>query len=89
MLYIIYITKDEFVDLDRLRNFTISGLGGSDMSAAMIKLAKYPEVEAAIVITDGGYLLLRPTHALFSECFGCFQDQVTIILNQNMAILSV
>ncbi|ETR66156.1 MAG: hypothetical protein OMM_13170, partial [Candidatus Magnetoglobus multicellularis str. Araruama] len=49
----IYITKDEFVDLDRLRNFTISGLGASDMSAAMIKFVKDPEVEAAIVITDG------------------------------------
>ena len=47
------VTKDEYIYLDQLKNYTISGLGGSDMSEAMFALGNNPEVEAAIIITDG------------------------------------
>jgi predicted metal-dependent peptidase len=46
-------TRDEMVDLDQFERLTISGLGGSDLSDAMYKLAEDPEVEAAIIMTDG------------------------------------
>lgn len=47
------VTKDDYVSPDRLYDYTIAGYGGSDMSPAMIQLARDPEVEAAIVLTDG------------------------------------
>jgi hypothetical protein len=47
------VTSDRFVSAEQLQSFTIAGLGGSDMSPAMLQLAGDPEVEAAIVVTDG------------------------------------
>lgn len=47
------VTKDEMITPEELNNYFIDGLGGSDMSAAMLKLSEDPEVEAALVITDG------------------------------------
>lgn len=47
------VTRDELVEVETLRRFTVAGFGGSDMSPAMWRLALDPEVDAAIVITDG------------------------------------
>lgn len=47
------VTVDERVEVESLANYRISGLGGSDMSSAMQRLAEDPEVTAAIVLTDG------------------------------------
>jgi predicted metal-dependent peptidase len=47
------VTRDEIVDVSRLLSFPFAGLGGSDLRPAMYRLARDPEVEAAIVITDG------------------------------------
>ncbi len=47
------VTADEWVPAAELSNFNIFGFGGSDMSPAMYQLAADPEVERAIVITDG------------------------------------
>ncbi|MFZ2897456.1 MAG: VWA-like domain-containing protein [Saprospiraceae bacterium] len=47
------VTADEWVDTSQLGSFQIGGFGGSDMSAAMQRLAEDQEVERAIVITDG------------------------------------
>lgn len=47
------ISADEWVGVEALDNFSIKGLGGSDMSAGMYQLATDPEVERIIVITDG------------------------------------
>ena len=47
------VSSDEVVDIDQLNGFYIAGYGGSDMSPAMHRLAEDPEVEAAIVLTDG------------------------------------
>jgi hypothetical protein len=47
------VTRDELVDVSRLQSFPLAGLGGSDLRPAMWRLALDPEVEAAIVITDG------------------------------------
>jgi predicted metal-dependent peptidase len=47
------VTGDEYIDPAELREFSIRGFGGSDMSPAMTLLANDPDVEAAIVITDG------------------------------------
>lgn len=47
------VTSDEWVDTHQLGHFEIGGFGGSDMSVAMLRLADDPEVERAIVITDG------------------------------------
>jgi predicted metal-dependent peptidase len=46
-------TSDELVDLARFERLTIDGLGGSDLSDAMYRLAADPEVLAALVLTDG------------------------------------
>jgi predicted metal-dependent peptidase len=47
------VTSDDFLSPEQLHTYKIEGLGGSDMSPAMLLLAKDPEVEAVIVLTDG------------------------------------
>ena len=47
------ITANDWVETSALHNYEIRGFGGSDMSPAMFHLAEDPEVERAIVITDG------------------------------------
>jgi hypothetical protein len=47
------VTRDERVTPVELRSYTVAGLGGSDMTPALLALAEDPEVEAVIVLTDG------------------------------------
>ena len=47
------VTRDDIVTPEELYRFTIAGLGGSDMSPALVQLAEDPEVESVIVLTDG------------------------------------
>jgi predicted metal-dependent peptidase len=47
------VTQDEWVDPEELLRYTVAGFGSSDMSQAMLRLADDPEVEAALVLTDG------------------------------------
>jgi predicted metal-dependent peptidase len=47
------VTRDDVLDPEALHAFRVEGFGGSNMSPAMQRLAQDPEVEAAIVITDG------------------------------------
>lgn len=47
------VTADEWVAPEELRTYEIRGMGGSDMSPALEQLAEDPEVQTAIVITDG------------------------------------
>jgi predicted metal-dependent peptidase len=47
------LRSDETVDSDTLDRFRVTGLEGSDLSPAMRHLARDPDVEAALVITDG------------------------------------
>ncbi len=46
------VTKDEFVATEQLARYEISGLGGTNMTPAMEKLADDPDVESVILITD-------------------------------------
>jgi predicted metal-dependent peptidase len=47
------VTRDDLVTPEELYRYTIAGLGGSDMSPALVQLAQDPEVEAVLVLTDG------------------------------------
>jgi predicted metal-dependent peptidase len=47
------VTRDEFLAPEELSMFTIAGFGGSDVSPGLRRLAEDPEVEVAMVITDG------------------------------------
>ena len=47
------IQHDEWLSPEDLALYTVHGMGGSDMTAAMEKLAKEPGVSNAVVITDG------------------------------------
>jgi predicted metal-dependent peptidase len=47
------VTSDAWYVPEELDNFHIKGLGGSDMSPGMNRLANDPQVTHAIVITDG------------------------------------
>ncbi|MFM9965993.1 MAG: DUF2201 family putative metallopeptidase [Planctomycetaceae bacterium] len=47
------VTVDEVIPVENLHSYTIQGLGGSDMSAAMHQLTDNYEVTAAVIITDG------------------------------------
>lgn len=47
------VTVDHRVTPEELKRYEIKGMGGSDMSAAMNRLAEDAEVQAAVVITDG------------------------------------
>lgn len=48
------VTRNEWLPLDQMSQVRIDGLGGSDMSPALELLALDPEVEAVVVLTDGG-----------------------------------
>ncbi len=47
------VTSDETIAMSELHNYQIKGGGGSDMSPAMLKLAKDPSVKSVIILTDG------------------------------------
>jgi predicted metal-dependent peptidase len=47
------VSRDELLDIETFATLTITGLGGSDLSPALRRLANDPEVLAAIVLTDG------------------------------------
>lgn len=47
------VTSDEWLTPEELQNYTIRGMGGSDMTPGMEHLAFDPQVENLIVITDG------------------------------------
>ena len=47
------VTKDEWVTPDALYHYVIAGMGGSDLSPALVQLAEDPEVHAVLVLTDG------------------------------------
>jgi predicted metal-dependent peptidase len=49
----IRVTVDEWVEPEELTRYTVAGFGSSDMSPALQRLAGDPEVEAALVLTDG------------------------------------
>ena len=49
----VVVTVDEWVRVEELEAYEIRGMGGSDMSAALVRLADDPEVESVIVLTDG------------------------------------
>jgi hypothetical protein len=47
------VTQDEYVEPEQLAEFRICGLGGSDLTPAMLRLADDPDITAAVVLTDG------------------------------------
>jgi predicted metal-dependent peptidase len=47
------VTSDEIIGVEELQYFRINGYGGSDMNTAMESFSGDPEIQAAIVITDG------------------------------------
>jgi predicted metal-dependent peptidase len=47
------VTHDDWVDPAELASYPIAGGGGSDMSPALWHLADDPQVDSALVITDG------------------------------------
>jgi len=47
------VTVDEWIPVEELDRYQISGYGGSDMSPAMLHLAEDNEVTSMVVITDG------------------------------------
>lgn len=47
------VTADDMVDPSALAAFRISGYGGSDLSPAMLALARDPHVTTTVIITDG------------------------------------
>lgn len=49
----VQVTRDELLTPAALRRVEVEGLGGSDLTPALTRLAADPQVEAAIVITDG------------------------------------
>jgi predicted metal-dependent peptidase len=72
------ITSDERVEPAILARFRILGYGGSDLRPAMQALAQDPDVEALVVITDGGITYpasAPPYHVLWAltEPFEGFQ----------------
>lgn len=69
------VTADEFVDIDRLERYQVSGYGGSDMSPAMLKLAEDPDVTNVLVITDG-YIEYPPEKDIPYDVLWCLPEGV-------------
>ena len=66
------VTVDEWIAPEELEHYEVRGLGGSDMSPALHRLAEDPSVEAAIVITDG--YIVYPTEPLPYEVLWAIID---------------
>lgn len=49
----VQVSEDQWYTPDELKSFEIKGMGGSDMTDGMLKLANDEQVEKVIVITDG------------------------------------
>lgn len=49
------IHADEFVPVEKLEGYKILGLGGNDMQPAWDRLMEDPEIEAVVVVSDGGF----------------------------------
>jgi predicted metal-dependent peptidase len=49
----IEVTSDRWVEPPELAEFQVAGFGYSDMSPGLLHLAEDPEVEAALLLTDG------------------------------------
>jgi hypothetical protein len=66
------VTHDDWVDPEELARYPIAGGGGSDMSPAMLHLARDPEVEAVLVLTDGAisYPAERPPYQVLWALVG-------------------
>jgi predicted metal-dependent peptidase len=47
------LQADDLIEIDALDQFRVIGLQGSDLSPAMRQLARDPQIEAALVISDG------------------------------------
>jgi predicted metal-dependent peptidase len=47
------VTADVMLSPDELTSFEVKGFGGSDLTAAMTRLADDPQVTAAVIVTDG------------------------------------
>jgi predicted metal-dependent peptidase len=47
------VTKDEWIEVENLDRVDIAGFGGSDLSPALRELARDPDVQAVLVLTDG------------------------------------
>ena len=47
------VQQDEFIEVDQLERYQVTGYGGSDLSPAMMKLAEDPDVTSVLIITDG------------------------------------
>jgi predicted metal-dependent peptidase len=60
------VTADEWLDPADRASDPVTGFGGSDMSPAMDRLAAAPEVNAALVLTDGciSYPAAEPPYAV-------------------------
>lgn len=47
------IGRDEILAPAELHHWQVTGYGGSDLTPAMMRLAENPEVQAAVILTDG------------------------------------
>jgi predicted metal-dependent peptidase len=60
------VTRDEWLEPAQLSEYRIAGLGGSNMSPALERLAQDTEVSAVLVLTDGyiSYPAAEPPYAV-------------------------
>lgn len=60
------VTADVTLSPDELTSFEVKGFGGSDLTAAMTRLADDPQVTAAVIVTDGdiAFPVSRPPYGV-------------------------
>jgi predicted metal-dependent peptidase len=66
------VTHDDWVEPEDLAEFRIGGFGGSDMAPGINRLAEDPEIQSAMVLTDGYiyYPTLEPPYRLLWVLIG-------------------
>ena len=67
------VTADDTIDIDSITEFNVKGFGGSDMSPGLLRLADDPNVEAALVLTDG-YIEYPPKEKIPFDVLWCIFD---------------
>ncbi len=66
------VTHDDWVEPEDLAEFRIGGFGGSDMAPGINRLAEDPEIQSAMILTDGYiyYPTLEPHYRLLWVLIG-------------------
>ena len=82
------VTSDRWIEPEQLAEFEVTGFGYSDMSPAIVHLAADPEIEAALVLTDGyiDYPPQAPPYRVLWALIGDYKTPFTPLYGETICL---